>query len=428
MSAFAASARGRDSLALEAIPPPGMNDGLIAPGALPADAPLLQPGLMFSPRVPSPPMVGQRRALALLVDFKDNQGTADPAHFRRLLFDASNPNSLRNYYKDLSYGLLDVDGEVTEWLRMPKPYTFYTNGQSGGGAYPRNTQGLLEAALALFCKTDSLARFDRSGDGALDGVFLVHAGSGAEAEKNPEAAKHMIWSHKWVLPNKFVNNGVQVYAYSVEPEDGRLGVFAHEFGHCLGLPDLYDRSGYSFGVGDWCLMAAGSWGNGGNHPARMCCWCLDRLGWIKPRTVRVGTHNEVLGPIEADRNQCVRVFPRGRAAGEYFLLEHRVKSGRDRAIPGTGLAIWHVDESRPDNDTAFRYRVGLEQADGKHHLEYGQNSGDDADLYADSGNRAFNATSVPSSATNSGVATGVSVAVSQARADGVPVRITVARR
>ena len=101
-----------------------------------------------------------------------------------------------------------------------------------------------------------MKRFDTDDDGFVDGIFLIHAGGGAEAEPNPTKRKDMIWSHKWTLPTPFSNSGVKVYAYSTEPEDGHVGVFCHEFGHVLGLPDLYDTTYRSEGVGIWCLMGA----------------------------------------------------------------------------------------------------------------------------------------------------------------------------
>jgi len=83
-------------------------------------------------------------ALALLVDFSDNKGVRPASDFQKVLFDAANPNSLTSYYKAISGGQLDVTGEAIGYVRAPKPYGFYTNGQSGTGTrYPNNTPGLL---------------------------------------------------------------------------------------------------------------------------------------------------------------------------------------------------------------------------------------------------------------------------------------------
>ncbi|MEO8159337.1 MAG: M6 family metalloprotease domain-containing protein, partial [Betaproteobacteria bacterium] len=271
----------------------GFNDGLIYPPAdinlalAPANHPL-RAGRMARA---APAASRTLHALALLVDFSDNPGTRPPADFAKMLFDATNPNSLTSIYTDMSYGKLNVTGEAIGYLRMPRPYSFYTNGESGtGDSYPNNTPGLLFDALTEFCRNDNLRRFDTDGDGFVDGIFLIHAGGGAEAEASPAKRKNMIWSHKWTLPTAFSNQGVKVFAYSTEPEDGKVGVFAHEFGHVLGLPDLYDTSYRSEGVGEWCLMGAGSWGGGGAKPTRMSCWCLSKLGWITPVKAKSGSY------------------------------------------------------------------------------------------------------------------------------------------
>src|SRR3990170_4706348 len=147
----------------------------------------------------------------------------------------------------------------------------------------------------------------------------------------------MIWSHKWTLPTPFVNQGVRVYAYSTEPEDGRVGVFAHEFGHVLGLPDLYDSTYRSRGVGDWCLMAGGSWGGGGDRPCRMSCWCLAKLGWIKPKLVK-RSRTLTVPTLASSASACYWLWTKGGSGPEYFLLETREKSGMDVSLPGEGLA------------------------------------------------------------------------------------------
>ena len=68
-----------------------------------------------------------------------------------------------------------------------------------------------------------------------------------------------------------------------------IGVFCHEFGHVLGLPDLYDTDNSSEGLGQWCLMASGSWGGNGSSPqtpTHMSAWCKQKLGWVTPSSDR----------------------------------------------------------------------------------------------------------------------------------------------
>jgi immune inhibitor A len=393
----------------------GFNDGLIYPPDEPAATTRSRaakvegaPSRALSHSAPT----GKMHALALLVDFSDSKGTTPASHFQKLLFDPLNANSMTTFYKELSFGRLDVSGEAIGYIRAPKPYSFYTAGQSGtGNNFPQNTPGLLVDALTEFCKTDNLQRFDQDGDGFVDGIFLIHAGGGAEAEPNPAKRPNMIWSHKWVLPSPFTNSGVKVFAYSTEPEDGRLGVFSHEFGHVLGLPDLYDTTYRSHGVGDWCLMGGGSWGGSGDRPVRMSCWCLSRLNWITPKVIGKGTTSHSLLPLENDASACRRVWKGGVKKGsEYFLLEHRAQAGRDLELPGQGLLIWHIDETQTDNTNPLAYRVALAQADGQRHLERLINQGDTADPYPGSKNiKSITDTTIPSTRSNQGAQTKIAI-------------------
>jgi immune inhibitor A len=372
-------------LSIPAVGKTGFNDGVIYPptdggGAmLSARAGGQRPAARVSLAPPSGTLT--LNCLVLLVDFSDNVGKEQPAHYQQLLFDQTNPNSMTTFYKEMSYGNLTVTGQVTDWIRAANPYGFYTDGQSGtGNNFPKNTPGLLQEILQKYCLTNSLAPFDANGDGFIDGLFLVHAGGGAEAEPNPAKRKDMIWSHKWTLPSPFTNNGVKAFAYFTAPEDGRLGVFSHEFGHFLGLPDLYDTSYRSGGIGNWCLMSGGSWNGAGNQPARMSAWCLSALGWIKPKNI-TAAGNLTLKALEGDKTACYRLWTKGKASKEYFLIENRQQKGRDAKLPGHGLAVWHIDETQSDNTNPLAYKVALVQADGKRDIEFNKNSGDPGDMF-----------------------------------------------
>jgi immune inhibitor A len=393
-------------VATSAVARPGFNDGIFFPYELSTGGP-------GSPRVipkAAVASVGSKRpkkrkmhAIALLVDFSDNKGMRRAKDFENLLFDKANPNSMTNFYRQLSYGALELTGEVIGYVRAPQPYSYYTASESGTGSnYPKNTPGLLNDTLTIFCRNDNLVRFDADNDGFVDAIFLIHAGRGAEAEPNPAKRKNMIWSHKWTLPQPFVHQGVKVFAYSAEPEDGRVGVFSHEFGHLLGLPDLYDTTFRSHGIGDWCLMAGGSWGGKGNRPTRMSCWCLAKLGWIKPKVV-TRKKSIQLYTLEEKKAECYRLWTKGATGPEYFLLENRQAKGLDAALPGSGLAVWHIDERQSNNDNPLAYLVALLQADGNKDLELLKNSGDAGDLFpGDKGVAAVDDNTTPSTRANTG--------------------------
>jgi immune inhibitor A len=392
-------ARRMGIMAATPVERPGFNDGIVFPYECSTGGPALEP---VSPELKKPKK-RKIHAIALLVDFSDNKGARPAKEFEKLLFDKAKQNSMTNFYGQLSYGALDVTGEVIGYVRAPQPYSYYSATESGTGSnYPQNTPGLLNDALTVFCQNDNLTRFDTDKDGFVDAIFLIHAGGGAEAEPNPTKRKNMIWSHKWTLPQPFVNQGVKVFAYSTEPEDGRVGVFSHEFGHLLGLPDLYDTTFRSHGIGNWCLMAAGSWGEEGNRPVRMSCWCLSKLGWIKPKVV-TRKKGLQLNTLEEKKTECYRLWTKGITGPEYFLLENRQAKGLDAALPGSGLAVWHIDERQPNNNNPLAYLVALLQADGKKELELLKNSGDDGDLFpSDKRVTALDDNTTPSTQSNTG--------------------------
>ncbi len=406
----------------------GFNDGIIYPPDSPSPVAMARVARAgVRPALSPASAKGKLKALALRVDFSDNPGTTSKAHFEDLLFNASNPDSMRSFYQDISYGKLDIDGVVTDWIRAPKPYAWYTNGSSGTGNDPQNTRKLLEDVLKIYCANNSLAPFDLNGDGYVDGLFLIHAGAGAEAETDSAKRRDMIWSHKWVLSAPFSNGGVKAYAYFTAPEDGKLGVFSHEFGHFLGLPDLYDTSYRSHGVGNWCLMGGGSWNGNGLKPSRLSAWCLKEMGWIKPTVVK-NAATMTLDTLANDPAACYRLWTGGKASPEYFLIENRQKKGRDLRLPGSGLAVWHIDETQADNTNPLAYRVALVQADGLRELEFLSDPGNAGDLFPGSKkvSSVNDATSShPNTQANRGAKTGVSLKKISMKAGIVTVDVTV---
>jgi immune inhibitor A len=194
----------------------------------------------------------------------------------------------------------------------------------------------------------------------------------------------------------------------MEPEDGCMGVFAHELGHMLGLPDLYDTTNRSYGAGVWCLIAGGSWGDRGAKPSHLCAWSKARLGWVEPHNISYASPIRV-EPIESE-SHCYRLWTSGDAGNEYFLIENRQRQGFDVSLPGQGLLIWHIDDAQLANDDPRHYWVALEQADGKRDLERGQNAGDPGDPYPGTTVQAlFDNDTKPNSRDYFGDSTGVCV-------------------
>ena len=375
------------------------------------------------------PVRGERRALVLLVDFSDQAATQTQAHYAEMLFSAGSyaTGSMRDYYREASYGQLDVIGEVSGaggptngWYRAPQPKSYYTNDDHGFGAYPRNAQKLVEDVVDLASPHVNFAQYDNDGDGIVDALIIIAAGAGGEVTGN----KDDIWSHKWGITPKTVD-GVKVQTYFMAPEDGRVGVMSHELGHLLmQWPDLYDTDYSSRGTGRWDLMAGGSWNNGGDTPAHPTAWCKLKAGWINPTTIFNAAQDVSIQPYAT--NSQVYKLPIGSATSkEYFLVTNRQKTGFDSHLPGEGCIIEHVDDNQSNNTDETHYLVNIEQADGQSHLNSNANSGDAGDPYPTASNDAFTGSTTPNSNAYDGSASNVSVTEIKRAGDQITATINV---
>jgi len=373
---------------------------------------------------------GSMTAAVLAVDFDDNEAITYLSHYDDMLFDPEGypddiTKSLRSYYHEVSYydgtAGLDVAGEVygkakshptgwADWIRAPKNYRYYTSGNYGFGRYPRNAQKLTEDSVAAadpYVDFSTFTTYEGSEGGAsgtfVSALFIVHAGPGAEVTGD----RNDIWSHAWVTRKPILtDDGVYVYRYIMMAEFSPMGTFGHEFGHTLGLPDLYDYDGSSAGIGAWGMMAYGTWNDGGNTPAHMSAWCKVEAAWVQAQDVTQSTDTSL---PQVEESPTIYRLPTGKG-GEYFLVENRQQVYFDAALPGGGLLIWHIDDNVDNNDDETHYHVAVEQADGNFDLENWGNAGDEGDPFPGfTDNRTFGDASTPNSNTYDGSASGVAV-------------------
>ena len=275
-------------------------------------------------------------------------------YIENMLFaDAPGANSMRNFYLEQSSGRYTVHGEVEDWVAVPGDAWTYddaldsdlggnavwyflmdsVNGWYAAQIAAGQTPAQIDAYLAQF---DVYDRYDYDGDnnfnepdGYIDTFQSVHAGEGNEAGGGilGDAA---IWSHSWYAfaanegktgPAFNQLGGIKigesrywVGKYTIQPENGGVGVFTHEYGHDLGLPDLYDTNGGENGTGFWTLMSSGSWlGDGtvdiGSKPSHMGAWEKFQLGWLNYDVESAGrTGGFKLGPMESNTRQAQGLF------------------------------------------------------------------------------------------------------------------------
>ncbi|MBI5476960.1 MAG: M6 family metalloprotease domain-containing protein [Ignavibacteriales bacterium] len=351
-------------------------------------------------------------ALALLVQFNDKKGVSRSSYFDSLLFESSG-KTLRNYYKEISYGQLDIITinlpSSTNWISLNENYSYYVDGQNGFGSYPKNSQKLVEDAVMLGDSLVDYSKYDNDGDGFVDALFIIHAGTGAEFTGDIND----IWSHQWSTYSPVQLDGVNIFTYTIQPEywqypnDMTCGVFAHEFGHMgFNLPDLYDYGQDSKGLGRWSLMASGSWnGSLGDSPSHPDAWSRIKMGFSQSKLIENNIMNHIIQPVEDDPT-ILKLIPSGGNGYEYYLLENRKKKGFDASLRGEGLLIYHVDETQLGNSNQWypgrvsngNYLVALEQADGKYELDKNINAGDAGDPFPGlANNTLFNSSSIPNS-------------------------------
>jgi immune inhibitor A len=403
---------------------PGLNDGTI----IPADHfPLGTPGLRVRRAAAErAPLRGTLRVVVVLAEFSDKKMTATKKEINDLFFSVGKlPNgSVREYYTEVSQGLITIEGEVVGPYKLPKKLSQYAHNESGMGTVAPNAQNMAKDAAAAADPDVDFGPYDNDGNGFVDAFIVMHAGRGAEET----GLGTDIWSHKWTLPAEKHADGTSIFGYLTVPEDSKIGVCAHELGHLLfGWPDLYDIDNSSEGLGDWCLMAGGSWnGNGGDIPAHPSAWCKSTQDWVTVTNVKTKKTVNVKDVKAKPDPTIYRLWSGGAGGTEYFLVENRQKKGYDRKLPGAGLFVYHVDDSLQTNSDETHYKVGLVQADGQGDLEVSANQGDGGDPYpGTSANKEFSGSSTPNSNSFAGLATKVAIRSIGASAATISVQFEV---
>ncbi|WP_345573403.1 immune inhibitor A domain-containing protein [Streptomyces prasinosporus] len=254
-------------------------------------------------------------------------------HFQELYF-GDGTDSMKTYYEKQSSGRYSIDGEVSDWVKVPYNEARYGSNkcdpdncawfavQDGVTAWveQQKAAGRTDAQIkAQLAEYDQWDRYDFDGDGDfnerdgyIDHFQIVHAGEDESAGGGAQG-EDAIWAHRWYAfgtdagatgpegnrlgGTQIGDSGIWVGDYTIQPENGGLGVFAHEYGHDLGLPDHYDTNGGENSTGFWTLMSSGSWlGTGeneiGDRPGDMTAWDKLQLGWLDYDVAKAATKSK----------------------------------------------------------------------------------------------------------------------------------------
>ncbi len=236
--------------------------------------------------------------------------------------------SMNDYYLEQSNGQFRVTGKFFDWVEVKRKRAEYAN--------DTNRTALLTEAMDKLLARDGKDALD-----GYDGIYFLYAGARFQTRRGG-----LYWPHRASL-----NHNGKRWSYFICPEGGStlasISVITHEFGHMLGMPDLYARPEVpgEEGLGVWCTMSTGHGRDG--KPLHFSAWCKEQLGWLKPVEIDPRVQQKiVLGPVNGTSIECVKI-PLRADGSEYLLLENRRRIGFDRDLPAEGLLIWRVLNGRP---------------------------------------------------------------------------------
>ncbi len=315
------------------------------------------------------PHTGTVRIPVILVNFTDLQFTLENAkeQFNALYntTGGSNPNatgSVHGYYAASSDSALNLVFDVYGPYDLSHDMAYY-GGNTKYSHTQRGEQLVQEAASLASNAGVDFSQYDANGDGYVDNLSVVVAGYN-EAEGGPEDA---IWPYYSTLSSSSTYSGKRLRGYLVISEyrgsggkiQAGIGTYCHEFGHALGLPDLYDTDQSSrYTVGSWTVMCSGCYNNNGSTPPTFTAFERFMMGWLTPEQLTKRS-NYVLDPIESSNKAYLlaasthNLEPESPSPAEYFLVENRQQVGWDAgrsALVSTGLLVSHITYSQSSWD------------------------------------------------------------------------------
>ena len=368
---------------------PALADGFLCAGSqeAPAETILLR-GVAAKPaRIAESRTTGTRRTLVLFARFK-GESTPMPS-WAGDIFNPDLPGSFSHFYDTMSFGKLQVRGEVAPRVyESAKPASAYLSGNSSAqGQFGQFAQEILRQADAGI----DFAQFDNDGpdgipnsgddDGVVDAVFLVLDKIPGDFLQGEATGISRLGFTEVFLSADTGRRGksLQIFPSQGTTQQGRsfaeaMGAMCHEYGHVLGLPDLYNTDFFQqtragpeadgAGVGAWCLMGWGASGwNGNDGPNSFCAWSRMKLGWSP--VLSLAYEREQLELKDVGQGGAIYQLPVNDR--ESFLVEYwrRDSNYYDRHIPAEGVLVWHISQRPQLESEGSLQQVDLECADGR---------------------------------------------------------------
>jgi immune inhibitor A len=312
------------------------------------------------------PTRGDLRLLVVLAAFPDRPLARERTYF------AGNPRALVDrlvaYYAEVSAGRLRIVPHVgTPIVTLPE----------ARARYVQRPSVLAHDAATAFVAAAAAA--DRAALAEAHALLVFFAGPGRESHIEGGDPGDPWSNYTEFAPPVLGQNEACVIAEEEVPPFSNFGVLCHEFGHLLGLPELYAPGGLpQEGIGVWGLMGQGTWLGRGDHPPHLEAWSKVRLGWADVTTVEGSSRTIELPAVEIEP-RVLKIPAVPARPQEYYLLENRSRIGADEKLPGEGVLVWHVDERvsgfRSAQTEAAHKLLHLVEADGRDDLDRGHAAG-----------------------------------------------------
>jgi immune inhibitor A len=354
---------------------------------------------------------GKKRGIIILVEFTDKSFSY--SHPRELFDSIANykgysnhgyVGSISNYFADVSNNQFDVSFDVYGPVKLEQDMKYY--GQPNGSSNDSHVGTMVAEAILGLPDSVNWKNYDWNGDNVVDQVCVVYAGY-SQAEG---ADENTIWPNEYSLywsdyAGVIVRDKCTINKYSVSQElsgtSGTalsgIGVFCHEFSHCLGLMDHYDTgTSGNYGMGNWDIMCTGSYNGDGFCPAGYTAYERAFCGWLTPITLSDST--DVTGMKALTDGGNAYAIYNDNNNNEYYMLENRQQTSWDKELYGKGLLIYHVDydskiwANNAINRTKDHQRMAVIPADNSTSYAYNNVK---HDIYPYSTNTSFTNTSKP---------------------------------
>jgi len=324
------------------------------------------------------PHTGSPRAIVLLVQFANRSFKVQPRKaFNQYLNSMAdrhqdfgnaedrNTGSVKKYFSDMSGGKFKPQFDLYGPITMPKNVAYYGEGSSSMERY----RELVYDACTMMDDSLDFSMYDADKDGNVDLVYIIYAGYG----ESVSSIESTLWPKAFVCGAEIKKDGKYVRLAGISNElngrpDGNynsksgllingVGLFCHEFSHCMGLPDFYptvspqwttangkqDFDAYdNQGMEDWDVMDNGIYLYNGYSPTAYTAWEREKMGWLTIETLTKEGKVELKSIDQGGKAYRIK-NDKNTSGNEYYIVENIQAKGWNYKLPASGMMVSHVE-------------------------------------------------------------------------------------